>query len=89
MAESREKCISLGDSFIWLTTANIDLVAQNVKGGVVAPALVGFETLRALKQACKGRSLTRADVEDIFLITDQWHVRLEKIAVACEEPARN
>jgi hypothetical protein len=32
----------------------------------VAPALVGFETLRALKQACDELSLSREDISDIF-----------------------
>ena len=33
-------------------------------GGLAA--LVGFETLRALKQACDELSLTKSEVEDIF-----------------------
>jgi hypothetical protein len=52
VAEGRGKCISLGDSFIWLTPDNIDLFARYSKDNIVAPALIGFETLRALKQAC-------------------------------------
>jgi hypothetical protein len=52
VAESRGKCITLGDSFIWLTPDNVDLFARYAEGDIVSPALVGFETLRALKQAC-------------------------------------
>ena len=66
VSEGRGKCISLGDSFIWITPHNIDLVARYTDAGMVCPALVGFETLRALKQACDELSLTRADIEDIF-----------------------
>ncbi len=66
VAEGRGKCISLGDSFIWITPHNIDLVARYTDEGMVCPALVGFETLRALKQACDELSLTREDIEDIF-----------------------
>lgn len=65
VAEGRGKCISLGDSFVWITPHNIDLVARYSKEGLVCPALVGFETLRALKQACDELSLTKADVEDV------------------------
>ena len=32
----------------------------------MAPALIGFETLRALKQACDECGLSRTEVEDIF-----------------------
>ena len=66
MAEARGKCISLGDSFIWLTPHNVDLFGKHSRDDIVSPALVGFETLRALKQACEELSLSRVDIEDIF-----------------------
>jgi glutamate-1-semialdehyde 2,1-aminomutase len=39
VAEGRGKCISLGESFIWITPHNIDLVARYTKEGLVCPAL--------------------------------------------------
>ena len=66
VAEARGKCISLGDSFIWLTPHNVDLFGKHSRDDIVSPALVGFETLRALKQACEELSLSRDDIEDIF-----------------------
>ena len=39
VAEGRGKCISLGESFVWITPHNIDLVARYTKEGLVCPAL--------------------------------------------------
>ena len=67
VAETRGKCITIGDSFIWVTPANIDLISRAAGSkGIVAPALVGFETLQALKQACDEVGLSRAEVEMVF-----------------------
>ena len=44
-----------------LTPDNIDLFARYSENDIVAPALIGFETLRALKQACDECGLTRAE----------------------------
>ena len=63
VAEARGKCISLGNSFVWLTPHNVDLFARHADQRMVCPALVGFETFRALKQACDEVSLTREDIE--------------------------
>ena len=65
VAESRGKCITLGDSFLWLTPDNIDLFARYSEDDIVSPALVGCETLRALKQACDETGMGPAEVEDI------------------------
>jgi hypothetical protein len=88
VAEGRGKCISLGDSWIWLTPDNIDLFARYSKNDIVAPALIGFETLRALKQACDECGLTRAEVEDIFWGNAQrlWGDKMRKFVAEHPEP---
>ena len=114
VAESRGKCISLGDSFIWLTPDNVDLFARcaleplaqsqpassaplltlplllsaDAEGDIVSPALVGFETLRALKQACDETGLTRAEVEDVFWGNSQrlWGQRQREFVEAHPSP---
>ena len=54
----------------------------------MSPALVGFETLRALKQACDETGLTRAEVEDVFWGNSQrlWGQRQREFVEAHPSP---
>lgn len=59
----RGRCVSLGDSFLWISAANTQL---DVPYGRIDLALVGHESLRTLKVAALALRLSDAQVEDIF-----------------------
>jgi glutamate-1-semialdehyde 2,1-aminomutase len=59
----RGRCVTVGDSFLWLSAANTDFGAAYAE---VRPTLVGIESLRALKLACLNLALTDSRVEDLF-----------------------
>lgn len=59
----RGRCVALGDSFLWISEANTDLAVPYAK---LELALVGHESLRALKIAAMATRLTDSQVEDIF-----------------------
>jgi hypothetical protein len=59
----RGRCVGLGDSFLWISSENTNL---DVPYGQLQLALVGHESLRALKVAARSTRLTDAQVEDIF-----------------------
>ena len=52
--------VSVGDSFIWLTPDNVDLVALSAKDGIVSPALVRARRPRR----CSARSKSFAPTSD-------------------------
>lgn len=60
----RGRCISLGDSFLWISAANTQL---DVPYGRIELALVGHESLRTLKVAAMATGLSDTEVEAIFL----------------------
>lgn len=60
----RGRCISLGDSFLWISAANTQL---DVPYGRIELALVGHESLRTLKIAAMATGLSDTEVEAIFL----------------------
>ena len=66
VSHARGKCVSIGDSFLWLHPTNVDLAASYADGGRVHSTLVGFEALRALKVACDNQGLGPTAVSDIF-----------------------
>ena len=59
----RGRCVSIGDSFLWLTPNNANF---RTSYGEVRPILVGIESLRALKLACRHMRLSDGEVEAIF-----------------------
>lgn len=63
ISHQRGRCLSLGDSFIWLTSENTNF---NNYRGEVQPTMVGIESLRALKLASMHLSLTDSEVEEVF-----------------------
>ena len=63
VTHERGRCVAIGDSFLWLSAANTDFSAGYAE---VQPALVGIESLRALKVACLNLGLGDAGVEAIF-----------------------
>ena len=60
----RGRCVALGDSFLWISTTNADL---KVPYGDLKLALVGHESLRAVKIAAMSTGLSDSQVEDIFI----------------------
>ena len=63
VSHMRGRCVAIGDSFLWLTGANTDYRAWY---GDVQPVLVGLESLRALKLACRHLRLSDSQIEKIF-----------------------
>lgn len=59
----RGRCVTVGDSFLWLSPENVDTTAPY---GEVAMCWVGVESLRAHRLACRQLRLADADVEDMF-----------------------
>lgn len=59
----RGRCVAIGDSFLWLSESNTRFETAYSD---CRPALVGFESLRALKLACWNLRLSDTDVEKIF-----------------------
>jgi glutamate-1-semialdehyde 2,1-aminomutase len=59
----RGRCVAIGDSFLWLSEANTQFQSAYAE---VRPALVGFESLRALKLACLNLGLSDSDIEKVF-----------------------
>lgn len=63
ISHMRARCVALGDSFLWISASNTQFDAAY---GVVRPALVAIESLRALKLACWNLRLADGEVEKIF-----------------------
>lgn len=57
------RCVAVGDSFIWLSEQDL---ALDQPYGRIVPALVGLESLRVLKLACRSMNLSDTEVEGIF-----------------------
>ncbi len=59
----RGRCITIADSFFWLTPDNVD---TKTPYGEIAMCWVGVESLRAHRLACQRLRLKDADVEGLF-----------------------
>ena len=59
----RGRCVSLGDSFLWISAAKTELA---VPYGTIDLALVGHESLRTLRIAAEACRLSDTEVEAIF-----------------------
>lgn len=59
----RGRCVALGDSFLWISADNTNLEVPYAK---LELALVGHESLRALKIAAMSTRMSDSQVEDIF-----------------------
>jgi len=64
VSEQRGRCVTVGDSFLWL---NSEHTADVNYSGPVRPTLVGLESLRALRNASDQIGLNDEDLEDVFL----------------------
>ena len=63
VSQLRGRCVAVGDSFLWITEDNTSFAAGYAE---VRPTLVGLESLRTLKLACRNLRLSDSDVEAIF-----------------------
>ena len=63
VSETRGKCVTAGDGFVWLNRRTVDW--ENVSPPVV-DLPVGIEALRALRYAAAEFGLNGADLDDIF-----------------------
>jgi glutamate-1-semialdehyde 2,1-aminomutase len=63
VSHERGRCVAIGDSFLWLSEANTNF---HVNYADLRPALVGLESLRVLKTACRTMRLSDSQIEDIF-----------------------
>lgn len=65
VSHMRGRCVSIGDSFLWVDTSWVDF-ASMAKHARIRPYLLIHESLRALKTAATATRLTDAQVEAIF-----------------------
>ena len=63
VSEIRGRCVTLGDSFLWLDRDSIVLNNANV---ACRPALIGLESARAVLEAADDLHLNAVDLQDIF-----------------------
>ena len=63
ISEIPGRCVSIGDSFLWLYRDN---VAWDKSPGSLQPHRIGIESLLALRQACCFSRASDSDVEQIF-----------------------
>ncbi len=62
VTEMRSRCVNLADGFLWLN----ELQPDYGRSRFARPALLGIESLLALRQACRNQHLSDGDVEEIF-----------------------
>ncbi|MCX6047413.1 MAG: amidohydrolase family protein [Chloroflexi bacterium] len=63
VSHMRGRCVAVGDSFHWFYAEDMNLAEKHT---TLQPVLVGLESLRSLRLACRRLKLTDAQVEDIF-----------------------
>ena len=63
VSHERGRCVAIGDSFLWLSEANTDFHAAHAN---LWPSLIGLESLRVLRTACRNTRLSDSQVEGIF-----------------------
>jgi glutamate-1-semialdehyde 2,1-aminomutase len=59
----RGRCVAIGDSFHWFYADEMNLAERHA---TLEPVLVGLESLRSLRLACRRLKLTDGQIEDIF-----------------------
>lgn len=63
VTHERGRCIAIGDSFLWLSESNTNFKTAYAD---LRPTLVGLESLRVLKTACRNMRLSDSQIEDVF-----------------------
>jgi glutamate-1-semialdehyde 2,1-aminomutase len=59
----RGRCVAIGDSFHWFYAHDMDSEEKHIK---LAPVLIGLESIRSLRLACRRLKLSDSQIEDIF-----------------------
>ncbi len=57
------RCVAIGDSFHWIYADELKLAEKHAE---LRPVLIGLESLRALRLACRRMRLRDGQIEDIF-----------------------
>ncbi len=76
----RGRCVAIGDSFHWFYADDMDTVEKHIK---LEPVLIGLESIRSLRLACRRLKLTDSQIEDIF-----WHNAARLYPLDRTDPAR-
>lgn len=63
VSHMRGRCVAIGDSFHWFYADDMNIAEKHTK---LEPVLIGLESIRSLRLACKRLKLTDSQVEDIF-----------------------
>ncbi len=59
----RGRCVAIGDSFHWFYADEMNLTEKHTN---LKPVLIGLESLRTLRLACRNMRLNDSQIEDIF-----------------------
>lgn len=59
----RGRCVAIGDSFHWFYADEMNTEEKHIQ---LEPVLIGLESIRSLRLACRRLKLTDSQVEDIF-----------------------
>lgn len=70
------RCVSVGDSFLWLDRKSVNWDKLNVR---CEPVPVGVEALRALKESADSFGLNEDDLQDVFYRNAARLLRLETL----------
>jgi len=57
------RCVAIGDSFHWFYADEMDTAEKHTQ---LEPVLIGLESIRSLRLACRRLKLTDSQIEDIF-----------------------
>jgi glutamate-1-semialdehyde 2,1-aminomutase len=73
VSEMVGRCVSIGDSFVWLNETNVEWTSIPS----VSPTLVGVESLLAIQLACRNLRMSDSDIERIFCTNARRLLSLE------------
>ena len=63
VSHMRGRCVAVGDSFHWIYADELDHAEKHAH---LQPVLIGLESLRALRMACRHTKLSHQQIQDIF-----------------------
>lgn len=63
VSHMRGRCVAIGDSFHWFYADDMNTVEKHIQ---LEPVLIGLESIRSLRLACRRMKLNDRQIEDIF-----------------------
>jgi predicted TIM-barrel fold metal-dependent hydrolase len=63
VSHMRGRCVAIGDSFHWFYADDMNTEEKHIQ---LEPVLIGLESIRSLRLACRRLKLTDNQIEDIF-----------------------